>query len=311
MVEGLRRIAAKLELPKAPRLATKSSSSSSSSAPGAGEELAEYLAERCAELHERRRALDTRASLAERRFVDEARSVDKLAGEWRAFQSALGTLGVLGEELRKVRARMEALMRACDELESACTLGTEAEERERSQHEATRRTRALEGKMAAARRSTERLERELEEAAVRAEHEAEKKARQRIEAYKSKVEEAFGRAAKRDMDNWKAKHEQPQEQQDQKQQEQEETKKESADEVAPLLEEDKQQLEKMLDAAPPVTPGTTPQPSSSPSDAVQPHEEQSQSEDKKEDEDEKKEQEEKKKTRKRKVPKVLGDIDEP
>ena len=310
MVEGLRRIAAKLELPKAPRLATKSSSSSSSNTPGAGEELAEYLAERCAELHERRRALDTRASLAERRFVDEARSVDKLAGEWRAFQSALGTLGALGEELRKVRARMEALLRACDELESACTLGTEAEERERSQHEATRRTRALEDKMAAARRSTERLERELEEAAVRAEHEAEEKARQRIEAYKSKVEEAFGRAAKRDMDNWKAKHEQPQEQQEQKQQEQEK-EEEKVDEVAPLLEEDKQQLEKMLDAAPPVTPGTTPQPSSSPSDAAQPHEEQNQPEDKKEDEDEKKEQEEKKKTRKRKVPKVLGDIDEP
>ena len=102
MVEGLRRIAMKLEMPKVGVAAAAAASLQDS---GAGDELAASLAARGAALRAKRQALGERADVAERRFAAEVRACDALAAEWRAFRGAVGALGALGAELRGVRVR--------------------------------------------------------------------------------------------------------------------------------------------------------------------------------------------------------------
>lgn len=253
MVEGLRRIAMKLEMPKVGAGAGAGALQNS----GAGDELAAFFAARCAAMRATRQTLARRADAAEAHFAAEARAVDALAGEWRAFQGAVGTLGALGAELQHVRARVAALVRACDELESACTVAAEAAARAQAEREAVQRTRTLDAHREAARRRNERLARELDEDAQRAEADAHTRARQRVEDYRRRVERAFEKATRKDVSDWRAGKTQPRPAAaapaaSGTAEEKEEKKEEEVAAKPPVLEAEQQQLEKMLEGVEPV-----------------------------------------------------------
>ena len=292
MVEGLRRIAMKLEMPRAGAGAGAALQNS-----GAGDELAAHFAGRCAALRAARQALAVRADAAERQFAAEARAVDALAGEWRAFQGTLGTLGALGAELQHVRARVDALVRACDALETACTVAAEAAARARAEREAAQRTRTLDAHRDAARRRTERLARELDDAAQRAEADAHTRARQRVDGYKRRVELAFEKAARKDFSDWRAGRTQPRSPASAGAPAPASAAGAAGEEGAarpPVLEAEQQQLEKMLEGVEPV--GASEPPAAAAAAGEEPEKTEEEAAEPADDHE--------------KAPKVLGDVDE-
>jgi len=325
MVESLRKIAQKFELPKGfttnigsgIRIGGANSGSGLPGAPAlanstAGDELIAFFSARCVEMRERRQKLAERAETVEKHFASEVRAVNSLASEWKVFQKAVPAVGSISDELKRVRERVQALSKACEDIEMACTICSENLERERAEKEVIRRRQALEEHKLAAKRKNERLERSLDEKAQYAEKDSQGKAIQRVEEYKRKVEEAFDRAAKKDFSDWISGK----------------TQRKAAPGAAPAaapvegktskpaesrplpLEKEQEKFEKMLEGVEPVVadPAGEKSPDQTKEDEGTTTVKSKEGETKPEPSDDATED---KKPRKQKAPKVLGDVDDP
>jgi len=315
MVEGLKRFAQIFELPSnignGIRLSAVGAGINLPGAPAfmnsaAGDEIVSFFADGCMQLRENRVRLSARAKIVEKQFADEARSINALAGEWKTFQKTVGSLESINTELKRVRERIDALAKVCEDIEMACTVCTESLEREKAEREAVKRTQTLEEKKLAAKRKNERLERSLDEKAQHIERESQGEAKKRVEEYKRKVEEAFDRAAKKDFSDWitgKTQRKNPSAPP---------TPAAKPAESKPLpLDEEKAKFEKMLEGVEPVVPEKNNEEAAEPASEEEKKETtEGDSEAKKNKDDEEGSQEdESKKTHKQKVPKVLGDVD--
>jgi len=321
MVESLRRIAQKFELPKGfstnIKIGGSNSSAGLSGAPGllnspAGDELIAFFAARCVDMREKRQKLAERAETVEKQFSEEVRSVNSLAGEWRVFQKSVSSLGSVNDELKRVRERVQALTKACEDIEMACTICSENLEREKAEKEAVKRTQALDDHRAAAKRKNERLERSLDEKAQHAEKDSQGLAMKRVEEYKRKVEEAFDRATKKDFSDWISGKTPRKGSSATNPPANAETTDAKDTEAKPLpLEKEQEKFEKMLEGVEPVKEegSVTQEGSEDKKEEAESKEEEEKKEEKEKDGAAKGEGGDDKKARKQKAPKVLGDVD--
>jgi len=310
MVESLKKIAQKFELPKGFSTnigaGIKMGGNPALTNSTAGDELIAFFAARCVEMRDKRQKLAERADTVEKQFVSEVRNINSLAGEWKMFQKTLATVDSMSDELKRVRERVQALAKACEDIEMACTICSENIERERAEKDVVKRRQTLDEHKLAAKRKNERLERSLDEKAQNAEKDSQGRAIKRVEEYKRKVEEAFDRATKKDFSDWisgktQRKNAAPAENPAQ-------TK---PAESKPLpLEKEQEKFEKMLEGVEPVVPDPAGDKSPEPAKEEPSSGEQSEkNDDEKGNETKSDDSTEDKKPRKQKAPKVLGDVD--
>jgi len=267
----------------------------------AGDELIAFFSERCFEMREKRQMLAERAEKAEKQFSSEVRSVNALAGEWKVFQKTMASVTSINDELKRVRERVEAIAKACEDIEMAITIGTENLEREKAEKDAVKRAQALEERKASAKRKNERLERTLDEKAQNVEKDSQGKAMKRVEEYKRKVEEAFDRATKKDFSDWisgKTQRRGSSATAPPPAAASAETTDGKPAESKPLpLEKEKEKFDKMLEGVEPVVPDPAADVSPEPAEPAK-------------DEEKREEKKGTEEETKKKAPKVLGDVDD-